>query len=115
MIKLFTKDAVVLSPLYGEKKAVNFYRGVFKDTFKSKITLLNIFRSHNKGIAAGHFRYDWVLKDGTPTYFECVDIFRFAQDGKIKQVSIIYYTAKIRPVFEKMKNKQSFKKVKPFF
>ena len=101
MIKLFTKDAVVLSPFYGKKKAVDFYREVFKDTLKSKITLLNILRSHNKGIAAGHFRYDWVLKDGTPTYFECVDIFQFAQDGKIKQVSIICDTAKIRLFLKK--------------
>jgi hypothetical protein len=45
--------------------------------------------------------YDWVLKDGTPTYFECVDIFQFAQDGKIKQVSIIYDTAKIRVFLKK--------------
>ena len=84
MIKLFAKDAVVFSPLYGEMKAINFYREVFKDTLRSKITLLNILRSRNPFIAAGHFRYEWVLKDGTPTYFECVDIFQFAQDGKIK-------------------------------
>ena len=103
MMKLFTDDAVVHSPLYGEIKAVDFYRDLFNDTSKSTITLLNIFKSGNPNIGAGHFRYDWVLKDGTPTSFECVDVFQFAEDGKIKELTIIYDTSKIRPSFEEMK------------
>jgi ketosteroid isomerase-like protein len=103
MINLFVKDAVIFSPLYGKIKAIDFYRELFKDTSESKITLLNIFKSDNKLVGAGHFRYDWKLKDGTPTSFECVDTFQFAENGKIKQLTIIYDTAKIRPSFEKMK------------
>ncbi len=103
MMKLFLKNAMVLSPLYGKIKAVDFYRELFKDTLKSKITLLNILKSNNKLIGAGHFRYDWVLKNRTPISFECVDVFQFAADGRIKQITIIYDTAKIRPSFEKMK------------
>jgi len=103
MMRLFAKDAVILSPLYGKIKAVDFYRELFEDTSKSKITLLNIFNSDNKFIGAGHFRYDWVLKDSTPASFECVDVFQFADDGKIKQLTIIYDTSKIRSSFERMK------------
>lgn len=103
MIKLFTKNAVVFSPLYGKIKAIDFYRELFKDTSKSKITLLNIFKSDNKCVGAGHFLYDWLLKDGTPTSFECVDVFQFTDDGRIKQLTIIYDTSKVRPSFEKMK------------
>ena len=104
IIKLFSSDAVVHSPLYGEIQAKKFYQDLFKDTSKSKITLINIFVSQNNPqIAAGHFRYDWILKDGTPTSFECVDIFRFAEDGKIKELTIIYDTSKIRTAHEDMK------------
>ncbi len=104
IIKLFSPDAIVHSPLYGEIKAKKFYQDLFKDTSKSKITLMNIFVSQNNPqIAAGHFRYDWILKDGTPTSFECVDVFRFAKDGKIVELTIIYDTSKIRTSFEEMK------------
>ncbi len=104
IIKLFSPDAIVHSPLYGEIKAKKFYQDLFKDTSKSKIKLMNIFVSQNNPqIAAGHFRYDWILKDGTPTSFECVDVFRFAEDGKIKELTIIYDTSKIRTSFEDMK------------
>lgn len=104
IIKLFSPDAVVHSPLYGEIQAKKFYQDLFENTSKSKITLMNIFVSQNNPqIAAGHFRYDWILKDGTPTSFECVDIFRFTEDEKIKELTIIYDTSKIRTSFEEMK------------
>jgi len=104
IIKLFSQDAVVHSPLYGEIQAKKFYQDLFKDTSKSKITLMNIFVSQsNPHVAAGHFRYDWILKDGTPTSFECVDVFRFDEDGNIKELTIIYDTSKIRTAHEAMK------------
>ena len=100
IIKLFTENAMVNSPLYGKIKASEFYKELFKDTAKSKISLLNIFTDKNLG--AAHFLYEWVLKDGTPTSFECVDIFKFS-DGKIKHLTIIYDTYKTRQSFENCK------------
>ena len=101
-VALFEEDALVISPLYGEIKAVDFYRELFADTINSKITLLNIFiGAENK--AAGHFLYDWVLKNGTKTSFECVDVFEFSASGKIKKLTIIYDTSKIRSSFEEIK------------
>ena len=102
IIELFTKNAIIISPLYGKIGASKFYKKLFMDTAKSKITLLNIFISQNN-IGAGHFRYDWVLKDGTPTSFECVDIFEFSNDNKIRRLTIIYDSCKIRQAFEKSK------------
>ena len=101
--KLFTSDAVVNSPLYGRMKAKDFYMELFRDTSKSKITLIDILRGENPRVMAGHIRYEWILKDGTPTTFECVDIFQFTDEGKIKTLTIIYDTAKIRTSFEEMK------------
>lgn len=104
IIKLFSSNAIIHSPLYGEIKAKKFYQDLFKDTSKSKITLMNIFISQNNPkISAGHFNYDWILKDGTPTSFECVDVFQFDNDGKISELTIIYDTSKLRTSFEKMK------------
>ena len=104
MIKLFSEDAVVHSPLYGEIKADKFYKDLFKDTSNSDITLMNIFKSqNNSNSAAGHFRYDWVLEDGTPTSFECVDILKFNDNGEIKELIIIYDTSDVRNSFEEMK------------
>ena len=93
------------SPLCGEIKAVDFYPDLFKDTSKSTITLLNIFKSNNPKNGGGHFRYDWILKDRTSTSFECVDVFQFADDGRIKELTIIYGTSEIRSSFEKIKDR----------
>ena len=38
IIKLFSPDVIVHSPLYGEIEAKKFYQDLFKDTSKSKIT-----------------------------------------------------------------------------
>jgi len=104
IIKLLTEDAMVNSPLYGKIKASEFYKELFKDTAKSKITLLNLFTSkNNRNVGAAHFLYEWVLKDGTPTSFECVDVFKFSDDGKIKHLTIIYDTYKTHQRFEEMK------------
>jgi len=104
MMKLFTPDAMVHSPLYGEIKASKFYKDLFADTSKSKITLLNIFKGKDDFIGAGHFRYDWKMADGTPVSFECVDVFKFSEDNLINELTIIYDTAGTRPAFNKMKS-----------
>ncbi|MDO9534901.1 MAG: nuclear transport factor 2 family protein [Bacillota bacterium] len=105
IMQLFTPDAIINSPLYGTVTASVFYDGLFKDTSKSTITLLNIFNgTDNSFNSAGHFRYDWVMRDGTPVSFECVDIFYFSEDGLIKELSIIYDTFNTtRSAFENLK------------
>jgi len=102
MMKLFSKNAIIHSPLYGKIRAERFYKGLFKDTSKSKITLLNTFKSENKSVAAGHFRYDWTLKNNAKTSFECVDVFQFDKKGKIMKLTIIYDTSRIRRSFERL-------------
>jgi hypothetical protein len=101
IINLFSEDGIIHSPLYGNKPAKDFYKDLFADTSQSVITLLNIFKSFtNPNIAAAHFRYGWTLRDGTKTDFEAVDVFNFDEHGKIKEMTIIYDTAKTRRAFE---------------
>ena len=102
VIELFSDNAVVHSPLYGTIEATRFYKDLFSDTSRSKITLKNIFASEdNQEKAACHFSYDWTLKDGTLAPFECVDVFSFTPDMKISELKIIYDTHLIRDAFEK--------------
>jgi len=101
IVKLFTEVAVVVSPLYGTVKASDFYRDLFKDTSKSKITLLDVFVSKNSERVGAYFRYEWTLKDGRPVLFDCVDIFEL-EEGKIKKLKIIYDTYEARRIFERL-------------
>lgn len=99
----FADNAMVHSPLYGDVPAKDFYTRLFGDTRQSDISLLNIFESReNKYIAAVHFKYHWLLKNGTPTHFECVDVFKFDESGKIDDLTIIYDTSKLRSAFEQL-------------
>jgi hypothetical protein len=101
-IDLFAAGGLVHSPLYGDMMAKDFYSALFSDTQDSEITLLNILTSIDKPtIYAAHFRYHWTLLDNTHTHFECVDVFEFDENNKIKELTIIYDTFLARQNFEK--------------
>ncbi len=103
LMNIFEEGSIVNSPLYGEVKASDFYLDLFENTNKSNISLLNIFNSiNNEGTVAGHFIYEWILKDGTHTKFECVDVFKLTEKNKIKELTIIYDTQNTRNQFEKL-------------
>ena len=103
VIALFSEDAIIHSPLYGNQPARHFFTKLFADTNRSIITLLHIYRSvDNEELYSAHFRYDWILKNGAATSFECIDIFRFDQQEKIKELTIIYDTSKIRSQLEEL-------------
>ncbi|MFN7115476.1 MAG: nuclear transport factor 2 family protein [Saprospiraceae bacterium] len=103
IINLFHQDAIVISPLYGERPANLFYTALLADTQQSQLTLLEIFTNATGTVIAANFVYRWTLSDGTITTFDCVDIFELDEQGKIKQLKIIYDTAKTRPIFENAK------------
>lgn len=93
IIALFEQDGVVNSPLYGSRQASDFYEDLLRDTSTSEIVMLNTFVStDDSSVGAVHFRYNWKLKSGLATSFECVDVFYFAATGKIKEMTIIYDT-----------------------
>lgn len=99
ILSFFSDGATVDSPLYGRVLAREFYPRLFQDTDSSTIQPLHFFIDGSVGVA--HFRYDWVLSDGSSTSFQCADIFDF--DGaKIRHLTIIYDTQHIRRAFEKV-------------
>lgn len=104
---LFTEEAKVVSPLYGERLAFDFYADLFADTSRSDTTLLNVFDTSeaSKSVAL-HFRYLWTLADGKPVSFECVDVFELNNKrDRFEKLTIIYDTAPLRQDFNNLKNK----------
>lgn len=74
LISLFSKDAVVYSPLYGKVAVGKFYKDLFQDTSESKLTLINLFTGEEENTAAVHFQFDWILSDGSAAPFEVIDV-----------------------------------------
>ena len=104
IIKLFSEDGRVHSPLYGPQKARDFYKALFQDTLRSEIRLFHIFQEVEKPDVAGvHFQYDWLMRDGSANSFECVDIFHFTEDDKIRELRIIYDTQNTRLAFNQLR------------
>ena len=106
VLNLFTSDGVVVSPLYGEMSATQFYTDLFKDTNQSDTMLRNIFTtSMDETSVALHFQYKWTLKNEKIVEFECVDVFEITEDKtQFKKLKIIYDTAPLREDFNKSKN-----------
>ena len=103
LTSLFSTNGIVHSPLYGDRPARDFYNDLINDTTASTISLLNTFTNPKKpNIYAAHFRYDWTLKDGSKTNFECIDIFHFDKQSKITELTIIYDTHKLRSIFDNL-------------
>lgn len=104
IIKLFSEYGRVHSPLYGTQQARNFYKALFQDTLRSEIRLFHIFQEVEKpGVAGVHFQYDWLMRDGSANSFECVDIFHFTGDDKIRELRIIYDTQNTRLAFNQLR------------
>lgn len=105
---MFSPDGVVVSPLYGEQNAQDFYVDLFADTNLSETTLLNIFDVSEGGSSVAlHFRYKWTLKSGKVVSFECVDVFELTCDRRqFKKLTIIYDTAPLRDDFNQSRASQ---------
>lgn len=103
LLEIFEEDAVVDSPLYGILPAKEFYADLLSDTNDSQLTLLNTFAGNeNKDTCAGHFTFDWTLRDGSLVKFECVDVFKISENNKIQKVTIIYDTFGVRDRFDQL-------------
>lgn len=98
VLSLFTEEAVVHSPLYGEMPASKFYAELFEDTNESVTKLLNVFvPSEDTPRAALHFHYLWTLSNGRKVEFECVDVFKLTDDKqRFTELKIIYDTYPLR-------------------
>jgi ketosteroid isomerase-like protein len=101
IIRLFSKYALVDSPLYGKMQASEFFKDLLADTAKSKVTVTDILESKKFGSIAARISYQWILKNSKFTSFEGVDLFQVSPEGKIDRLSIFYDTANVRDAWKK--------------
>ena len=101
ILQLFTENARITSPLYGDLAAADFYQQLFRDTASSRIRLKDIFANvTDPDQYAAHFIYDWTLKNGEQLSFRCMDIFQFKKgSNKIHHLLIIYDSSRTRDAF----------------
>jgi hypothetical protein len=95
-IGLFTPDGIVISPLYGELPARDFYPVLFADTAESVLSLRKTLLSPDGSTLAFWFDFGWVLADGTPAPFTVVDVAELDEHGLISRLHIVYDTHPIR-------------------
>ncbi len=105
MLSLFTTEARVTSPLAGTHDAQAFYKGLFESTGTSRIRLLETVEDTRS--AAAHLEYDWTLANGKRTRFECMDLFHFDDDGRIRALKIFYDPSEIRSDYNKVSGAES--------
>ncbi|MFT7900530.1 nuclear transport factor 2 family protein [Tenacibaculum ascidiaceicola] len=92
VINLFSNNGIVESPIYGIKKANEFYRELNNDTSNSELILKGIFEQNESNNLALYFTYKWTLKNNEKVEFDVVDIIELDSENKITKLKIIYDT-----------------------
>lgn len=106
LVALFSKDGMVDSPLYGIKKASEFYLELNDDTLNSELYTKGIFEEDNSNKLALYFTYKWTLKNNKKLVFDVVDIIEFDNQNKISKLKIIYDTVIARKLVEQLKTQK---------
>ncbi len=101
LVGLFSKYAIVDSPLYGKMQASEWAKDFLQDTAKSKVTVLDIFKSDKFGSIAARFSCQWILRNSQFTSYEGVGIFQISPEDKIDKLTIIHDTANLRDAWNK--------------
>ena len=96
IIAMFAADGFVMSPFLGKVDAPEFFKKLGNASTQSTLRIHDILISGSKNAGAGHFRYDWVLADGSELSFEGVDYFTFNDYLKFQSRHIYYDTHPLR-------------------
>jgi len=100
VISLFTKEGVVVSPIYGEMKAISFYKTLEKDTKASELHFDGLFVEKQTNRMTLLFEYRWTIKNGKTVMFKVVDVLQLDEEHKIEKLTIIYDTVDTRAALQ---------------
>ncbi len=100
ILALFDSEAEVHSPIYGIRKAQVFYQILSNDTAESITTLKQVIADPAQKSMAMWFHYQWKLANFHHVEFDCVDLIKFTQELKIRELRILYDTYPIRPFLD---------------
>lgn len=96
LLKLFSENAIVDSPVYGILNAKEFYTKLSNDTLLSELNFKGIFEENDSNIIALYFNFKWTLINDKQVDFDVVDIIEFNDSNQISHLKIIYDTVKSR-------------------
>jgi len=96
ILNLFSDQAVVVSPIYGRRKAREFFTTLFDDTKSSETRLVELICDPSKQVMVLVFAYNWVLKDGREIDFEVADVMHLNEKRLIEKLTIYYDTFPLR-------------------
>lgn len=94
---------MVESPIYGTKKATQFYRELDSDTSNSKLHLKGVFDEKHSNNLALYLTYKWTFKNNKIVEFDVVDIIELDSENKISKLKIIYDTVIARKIVYELK------------
>ncbi len=103
LLKLFTKNGKVDSPVYGVLHANRFYVELSNDTINSELRLKGIFEENDSNKLALYFEYKWTMKNNKLLVFDVVDILEFDDNNSINRLKIIYDTVKSREMVDELR------------
>lgn len=72
------------SPIYGIKKANEFYLELNDDTSNSELLPKGLFEQHDSNNLVLYLTYIWTLKNNITVEFDAVDIIELDSDNKTK-------------------------------
>lgn len=104
VIGLFSENGTVISPIYGESRADQFYKTLNDDTISSELRVKGIFEDPDINQLALYFEYKWTVASGKMVEFDVVDIIEFDHLNKISVLKIIYDTVVSRELIAELKN-----------
>lgn len=103
LLKLFTENGIVDSPVYGVMNVDKFYNELSNDTTNSELHLKGIFEENDSNKIALYFNYKWTMKNNKQVEFDVVDIIEFNESNQINKLKIIYDTVKSRGMVNELK------------
>ncbi|MEM9076512.1 MAG: nuclear transport factor 2 family protein [Bacteroidota bacterium] len=102
VVGLFSENGIVESPIYGIKKANDFYFELKSDTLNSELNLKGVFEKYNSNEFVLYFSYKWTLKNNRKVAFDVVDVMELDWENKIKKLKIIYDTVISRKLINQL-------------
>lgn len=104
--ELFTKDALVISELYGELPYEEYSRNLLRDESKMWLKVLHVFTCEDANILGLHIDKKLTASTGKEAEYEGFYLFEFEGD-KIRRFTNLYNPAK---VVEALKEQTAWKK-----
>ena len=91
ILRLFTPEARVVHPVFGELPVAEFYRRLLEATTSDRTSGETVFQGPDSRVAL-YFQDEWTSADGTAFRNPIVLIFDLADDGRARALEVVFDT-----------------------